>query len=415
MDSSAWMNEIVIQNPEVSIADEWGDFHGWKGCDAAGAGVLPPVRRKTRLAGGEPEEPLSASFPVALKIEPTWRKSSSGSTVESKLEVVHFNPTVIKLEVDESLPAKVPRVETFHPLPVITRGEMLERRLDREVSGEWGRNTGIAMKWMVAAAVGVVAVVVLAMVLLPLVQPTETVRKRVVYTTVNETPLPEDRAGQMDMLRREEEAIGLFRRFASATTHDDLLSTVRHREETAVWVKRRPPAPWLPSRWQPAQPCGWVCYIESGRVCGILSGVLPDFSPFTAFMTMEHGVMLLDWKATTGFCSADFAQLEQGIGDACEIRGYLKPSNFYTAAFPEQNYRSYVLLAPDRERSVWVYTDRSGMAESLLSASFVGGEIVAPDSQPRRFTVALSRPATENAAPNQWLLKEVLHKQWIRP
>jgi hypothetical protein len=415
MDSSAWMNDITIENPHVSIGDEWGDFRGWNGRDSTGAGVLPPIKRKFRQDEESGKSRQGGGLTVEIQIDPKLRKQRTDVDSGGGLEVVYFNQEVIKLEVDDDAPAKVERIETFRPLPILSRSQIMERQLDREVAQDWGKAKGLPAKWMFGAAIGVVGTVILAMVLLPFVQPSEVERHHVVYTAVNEAPLAEDSLGQIEMLRRADEATGLFRRFAGAVTSDDLLATVRKQEEVLPLIKRTPLRPMVPARWKPPQECEWESYSEQGRICGILRGVLPDFSPFTAFMTMEHGVLLVDWKATTGYGTAEFTELEQGHGNASEIRGFLKPGEFYTAAFPEQEFRSYVLLSADREHSVWAYTRRDGVQEVKLSASFAGGEIVAPDAEAQRFTVALARPDRENAAPNQWIIKEVLHKQWIRP
>ena len=414
MDSATWINEITIENPDVPKADDWADFREWTGRDHAGNGVLPPIRRNTRQEE-DSQDRRSAGITVERNIEPTLRTIRDLGGSGGRLEVVHFNQPIIKLEVDEPAPEKVPRIEKFHPLPILTRNEKIDRQVQREVTAEWGKAKKHQVKWMVGAAAGVVSIVILSMILLPLLQPTETARTHIVYTTENEQALPEDTEAQIDMLRRQDEAVRVFRRFASAATHADLLMTVRLRDEVSPLVKLGPVRALVPPRWAPSQDCEWQSYGEQGRVCGILTGVLPDFSQFTAFMTLEHDVLLVDWKATTGYGSASFEELAQGRGDSSEIRGFLKPTDFYTAAFPEQEFRSYVLLAPDREHSVWVYTRRDGPAEAKLSTSFAGGEIVAPDTDPQRFTVALFRPRDREIAANQWIVKEVLHKQWIRP
>lgn len=405
---SAWTPEI--DDPGASDSDAWGDFVGYQSREQTVAGVLPPIRRRLRDEGSGP-----ASFAVDLCIEPGPTLREPATERGEGFEVVALNGPVVRLVAEQAAPERVPRIETFHPLPVMTREQALERQLNRDVAREWGKAKDAAPRWMVWAAAGVVLFLLLAVVILPLVQPEETTRKRVVLTADRPDALPDDSAAQIELLKRQDEAVGLFRRFASATTTDDLLATVRNRDTVAPLVKQWPTAVKVPSSWRPSQPTVWETLSDRGRVSGILTVILPDFRPFMAFLTMEHGVLLIDWKATVGYGTADYAQLSRGEGDASEIRGSLKPADFYSSALPESDYRNYVLISPNGEESIWVYVPRVSEVADQLSRSFAGGEIVAPDTQPQRFTVKLARPVSADVARNQWMLKEVLHKEWIRP
>ena len=76
---------------------------------------------------------------------------------------------------------------------------------------------------------------------------------------------------------------------------------------------------------------------EGGIKFVVLSGFLANSSAFIAVFGMEGDVMKMDWKATTGYCSADYPKLKQGRGDSAKIRAIVSPRNFIRSLFPERD------------------------------------------------------------------------------
>ena len=170
----------------------------------------------------------------------------------------------------------------------------------------------------------------------------------------------------------------------------------------------------LPSSWTPDADSSWNVQELAGRPYGVLEGFLPDHQKFAAYFTWQGGRLLLDWKATVGFGTASFEQLAEGKGDAAEIRGEISAAEYYSAAWPEADYRSYRLTSPDRETSIWCYVRRGEAAEGAIAPLFNQGEIIGESNSSRKITLRLVRGSPESL-PNQWLIGEMLHLDWATP
>jgi hypothetical protein len=122
----------------------------------------------------------------------------------------------------------------------------------------------------------------------------------------------------------------------------------------------------------------------------------------------------MDWKATTGYGTATFGELAQGAGDGSEIRGTISPDSFHTAAWPESDYQSYQLLAPSGRTSLWCYAKRTDAVGIELGGYFASGEVLIESPDKKKVTVRLAR-GPDDSLPNQWLIEEMLHIDWINP
>jgi hypothetical protein len=145
-----------------------------------------------------------------------------------------------------------------------------------------------------------------------------------------------------------------------------------------------------------------------------LEGDLPDHRKFAAYFTWQGGRLLMDWKATVAFGTATFEQLAEGKGDASEIRGEIAASDYYSAFWPEAEYRSYRLTSPDQESSIWCYVRRGDAAEGVVAPLFNRGVIIGESQSSRKITLRLVRGSPESL-PNQWLIGEMLHVDWATP
>ncbi len=116
----------------------------------------------------------------------------------------------------------------------------------------------------------------------------------------------------------------------------------------------------------------------------------------------------------TDYGTADFPALVMGRGDADEILGWIAPDNFHTHLFPESEYRSYRFLSADEKAMLWVYAGKNEEIAATLDRTLSDGQILRGESRPIKATLRLA-PPPEGALPNQWLLAELLHKEWIGP
>jgi len=214
---------------------------------------------------------------------------------------------------------------------------------------------------------------------------------------------------------RQQEAEQVFRAFASATAVEDILPLVRDWRgvESLVRTNRRPAR--VSKAWVPPSNTLWSVMDNDGCFFGLLEGFLPDYSAFGAYVVMADKQLFLDWKATTAYGTATFDDLERQQGDPAEIRARIIMSGFFTATFPEAEYQSYQLLSPDNSRTIWGYARRGTAADAALATILqldgIPETTVVP---PQKVTVRLDHgPA--GALPNQWLIGEILHKDWITP
>jgi hypothetical protein len=164
--------------------------------------------------------------------------------------------------------------------------------------------------------------------------------------------------------------------------------------------------------WIPSDKSNWSLIESGSSQYAILSGVGPDFDQFECYFRLEESGMRLDWKATTGYGSATFEELREGKGDASEIRAIVSKADFFTYALPENRYRSYRLVSPDGEITVWGYTNIGSKVEERMSRLFEPREITGDVRSVNRLTMTLSR-GVEASLANQWIIDEIKSESWI--
>jgi hypothetical protein len=217
-----------------------------------------------------------------------------------------------------------------------------------------------------------------------------------------------------DLLARKDEAIDLFGRFLQAKSSEELLGMVRPVPHIEVLVRDHHRFSDPPSDWRIPADAKWDVHTEQQPVFGVLSGCFPDDTKFQAFMTLDDGRLLVDWKATVGYGTMPFSRLGKGEGNASEIRVWVEPATFYSAAFPEADYLSYRIHTSLYDPPVWAFARKGTVPERELARIFhksmFGGEI----TKASMMVLALDRgPA--NAAPNQWMITDLLHNAWVLP
>jgi hypothetical protein len=365
--------------------------------------ILPPVRIK---------DPASASSQQSgLRIGFENHRAQPANTVRP-LEVQEINGDVIRLKPELPEIQKVPRQVTFHERPKPAPAD--PARIGE--SKDWGTTPKHAIRWIIFISLGVTSVVILAMMMLPRINRTESSGTRPPQQTlVIDQPDEEAiNASLNDMLTRQPEAEQIFRSFASSSVISDVLPLIRDAK-TIESLIRENKCPFLtPKSWTPDDNTTWSVFETDGRTCGLLNGSLPDFSRFNAYFTLDHRHLLLDWKASTAYGTATFDELETSRGNPAEIRTTITPGTLYTLTFPETEFVCYQLISPDNIKSVWGYARRSEPAVKSLSRLFQGGDIIQASQDPKRVTLRLAK-APDGALPNQWLIAKMLHKDWITP
>ncbi len=389
--------------PEVSQGDDWDDAAGFDPAVGATPTILPP-RRTTgeRVATGSPAS--QANNTSGLRIESKIARRSEDDDA-SRLQVQEINGGVVRLEQTEPPPPKVPRQVVFHERPP-------RSGKPRGVTHEWGSVKKHPLRWIVGGVVSVLVMIVVTFLLLPYINRPNAARS--LPTDLSLQIVEEEQIEgieQLDaLLARQIDAENLFLTYASAQVVDDVRTLV-HDAELAIshW---RPLG--VPATWTPSQPWIWQVMQAGSHGYCVLEGNLPDQSRFAAYFRLMDNRLLIDWKATTGYGTATFDQLSQGDGDASEIRGTIAPDFFHTSTWPESEYQSYQLLGPSGLSSIWCYAKRTDEAGIQLNSQFESGEILKHSTGGKRVTVRLTR-GPDGSLPNQWLIEEMLHIDWITP
>jgi hypothetical protein len=401
-------NNLIDPNnhaPAVTPDDEWGDAGGLHSHFDTAATVLPPKRQKMETRAAAPADRIATGLRIEPKLQPVDIEESP-----PRLEIQEFTGSVVRLDPAEPVAAKVPRQITFHERPT-------RRKDDPHRAGEgreWGRSRKQSVRWLIGTGVAVAALVVVAMMMLPIINKSNAARP----SDSGQAMVPEDDDTAIEALNSilvlQPEAEQVFRKFASAMIADDVLPLVRDPGTVGPLIRQSFRPGRVSKAWIPGDDTEWSVFETGGVQYGILQGTLPDFTRFSAYLVLSDGRLLLDWKATTGYGSATFDELANQQGDPSEIRAVIAPSGFHTAVFPEAEFQCYQFVSPDKEKSIWCYARRGGPAEAELSRLFHTGEIIQESNPPQRVVLRLER-GPSGSLPHQWLIAEVLQKDWLIP
>ena len=394
--------------PEVSPDDGWGDAEGVIPDATAGAAhVLPPRRsvvdRSLTAAGAAVENGLTG-----LRIDSNLTRGQSADFPQ-RLEVQEISGTIVRLDPQASAPPKVPRQITFHERPAGAAGG----KKPADESLQWGIARRRPTHWILGAGAAVAIIVVLGMMVLPAINAPNAAR-----AVPNAKPFVEEKIEGIEamnlLLSKQAEAQRIFRAYATARGVDELIPLVRDGHSLKALLQ----ANWHPleisKSWEPAADTRWKVSEFDGRPCGRLQGSFPDHSKFSAYFINDGNALRLDWKATSGFGTASFGQLEKNQGDPSEVRGEISSAEYYNAIFPEAAYQSYRLISPDREIVIWCYARRDEAADQVTAPLFHQHAGRGAFQSPRKVTLRLA-PAPPGALPNQWLIGELLHLDWLTP
>lgn len=404
------LTDRATRMPEVSPDDVWGDVVGFDFDEPAMGSALPPKRNRS-------EKPSSTAVggrnePLRIDLPPQYQPNSANDRPSHGLEVQEINGSVLRLTPEESENPRMPRQIAFHerqPCPKGSRSSGGETR-------EWGRAKKQSAVWILGTSVAVATMVVGTLMLLPMINESNAARPSPGQTDLVLDPEEalNDSGSLRDMLAQQTEAERIYTIFASALTPDDILPLLRDSSKVTPLVRAGKRPPTLSGNQRLQGHSDWGAYEKDGHTYGILKGALPDHSPFNAYFVISGGILLMDWKASTAYGTASFEELEQKLGNPDEIRCWISPSDFYTLAFPEHEYQSYQLVSPDQCKAVWCYGRRGEAANAALGGIFKAGGILAPKTDLEKVTLRLS-PGPADGLPNQWLIVELLHKDWICP
>jgi hypothetical protein len=217
-----------------------------------------------------------------------------------------------------------------------------------------------------------------------------------------------------DILGRKDEAMDLFARFLRAESGEEIAGMIRPVEGVDFSAGGKKLAVGIEVGWTIPEDAKWEVYTNHDPVFGVLSGFLPDDRKFQAFMILEGGRLVLDWKATTGHGSASACELLAGEGDVTEIRCWLEPGLLYSIDFPESEYAAYKVQLLWEDKPVWAYARKGSEVWEKLARMFHKSMFDGEALKPAMVTLCMEKgPA--GAAGNQWVIRDLLHKSWVMP
>jgi len=389
--------------PEPSSEDAWGDAVQLARDEAGGATVLP-ARRESK----------DRSSVTVTVIEGSLTGSEVGESLVSMGESV----PVAKLKVREIIGNKIrqlrpkkPEIEKMPRKDVIHSEAVVERW---EIEGkEWSETRSFSVKWAAGITVGMIALILISLALLPWINRINSNQSNQVDAEqMVEAELLARDVVMEALVVRQDEAMSMFRVFATAKVADDVLPLLRNPKADEALVRASGMKAIVPHGWIPSENSNWVIKTRKGKAYGVLSGILPNFQNYEAFFVLGENQLLLDWQATTAYSTASFLEMYKGTGDTSEIRGVLSPGVFYTMSFPEGEYQCYQLMSPNGMDVVWCYAKLNSDLAIEIGRLFIGGGIVQQEVQPAKVTLKLKRGSNESLG-NQWLIEDLLHEDWI--
>jgi hypothetical protein len=402
------MNPLLIDPnnhaPEVSPNDGWDDAEGFGGDSSAPGTILPPRRAPAERVDSAPADLSGAG----LRIEPNVARRDIGDD-SPRLEVQEISGTVIRLEQTDQGPPKVAR-------QVVFQERLHEEKKTLGEGRDWGIAQKFSMKWALLIGTGVTCVILLALMMLPSINKANAARTTLPGQDMK--VIEEESVDGMDavnaLIAKQPEAEQMFRSYLTAKVPGEALPLLLNADSISDVFRKNWKQSGVGKDWAPSPDTEWQVMKSGTRPYALLEGTLPDFSKFSACFVTQHGKLLLDWKATTGYGTATFDELSKKQGDPREIRGHLSQTNFYTTIWPEDEYQSYQLLAPVGETSVWCYARRTEKAGGVCADLLRTGEILDQAQGSRKITVHLA-PGPTGALPNQWQIMEVVHTDWLTP
>ncbi|MFK7851244.1 MAG: hypothetical protein AB8D78_09725 [Akkermansiaceae bacterium] len=313
----------------------------------------------------------------------------------------------------------VPKVEKESPNKVENKGVRKRRRVSRGEKNDWGeKTTNSSTRWMLYSGLGIVGLVMISLLLTEWNMRDVAIEPGVsrfgeLVEEVESEPVDEGIEVLSDPLADKQNlATEIYAKFVTAKSIDDLRDIVFKADRVMPIIE----SSWKPidarPNWSPDDLTSWAIVEEDELRFGLLAGMGPDFMPFGAFFHYTDSGLKLDWKATTGYSSAPFSELKKGQGNAEEVRALLSSADFYTVAFPDDQFRAYRMTSPDEETILWGYVNSGSDLAKRLTELFETGQITGESNAELQVTLSLVR-GPEGALSNQWIIHDFICLNWI--
>lgn len=316
--------------------------------------------------------------------------------------------------------AIVARVPSAEPDADAQDAVRKRRRFLRGERPDWGANEkGRSMRWMLLAGLGVTVLVILAVVMNQRPKGGRMKdREQSLYSSLALAEEEIDTEGKIPdgldkLVSGRPEAEAIFAAYAGAKSPDDFTGFIHAPARNRELIESKWKPLGMEMGLQPGSESAWYVKEEGGMRFAILEGILADFTAFRAFFRQDgEGKLKMDWKATSGYCSADFAELKSGKGDGSEVRVWLSQADFYTFSFPESEYRAFRVMSPKGDATIWGYVPSGSDLEKELLELFLPGQITGELTREIQAIVSLG-PSDGDALPDQWLISDIVRTDWL--
>jgi len=398
--------------PKLTAVDDWEDEE---------PAVIPRKRAADqRPAGYAAKAVEEADDGKGLEIgmrELERSQDSEGRSAAQRLEVTDHTP---RLTVPEAgvLPRVVPK-QVIEKKESSQQEETADTWHGRTADTEnWGKQRSLSTRWMVISG-AVLAVTILAgVILLPKFgwKNERGVRTNFSNLEVFEAPMLDvDPARSFELAEGiEAKAKALVESYVKAASVEDILPLVRDRDRVEKSLRERWTPMGLPASWHVPDESKWEILKSGTREYGFLTGLLPDVTPFRFYIVQEGEKALLDWEASSGFSETKFEDLAKRQGEGGIVRGYVSPGDLYTFSLPESDYQCFRITSANAETSIWGYARRKDPVAEKLAEPFVPGVIPREIQSESPMTLKLEKGPAE-ALPNQWIISELVHLEWLTP
>lgn len=194
------------------------------------------------------------------------------------------------------------------------------------------------------------------------------------------------------------------RRFLDATTVDELISLVRHPEETGGRMRKFYPD-------GKVEPIGLLSFNSDRRPLTVGQVTKVQVLTGTQELKAVHIVKTpagpkIDWESWTGWSEMNLKEFTRSKpADAREFRVVLGEVAYYNFGFSDdKKWKSYRFSSPDGEASVYGYAEKEGLVAQQLR------ECV--DAKNLKIRVMLRFPQ-ESLSDNQVEIVKVLDESWV--
>lgn len=322
--------------------------------------------------------------------------------------------------LEEEKPAVVPFAERMPAAGFLPR-QVVEQN---DPAHEWGSNSHkghFSWRWIVGAVVGFVLVVAAVFYMQSRQLKSKTADTAVAVVEKAAPVRMVDLEMNSDQFffnehldRAEKEGREVFLRYARAQTAEEALACIRDQDR----LKKAFLKEWKPwgggANWELER----TALIGLTRVDSfaflLIACRKPDTGDaYVACIVRKGGRMLLDWEASEQRGNVPLDEFLTGEVTQAQMPVRVELANFYTSAFPEADYQSYVLTFANSEEVVWGYARRDKRELEPMYVDLVKKK-EAGVGGPGRYTLQLKRESSSSPK-KQWLIERILYREWVKP